>query len=112
MYYLCAMQNGNITIETLKANRERIIKFIGSRFSDTANMNACIKGTMNVMVRFHDNAQFSKLRPTMANIDKLTFVCFENWLKYEYRKTCTVSADHDAKMAAQYEANRWNTISF
>ena len=106
------MQNGNITIETLKANRERIISFISKRFSDRQNLNACIKGTMEIMVRYHDNAQFSKLKPTMANIDKLTNVCYELWLKLEYRKTCIVSAEHTQAMADAYEKRKWESVSF
>lgn len=107
------MQNDKITIETLKTNRERIISFISKRFSDRQNLNACIKGTMTKMVAMMEgNPKFSNIKPTMANVDKLTFSAFELWLKCNYRKECTVSAEHTEKMAAEYEARKWQSVSF
>lgn len=69
-----------MTLQDLTENRDRIIKNI-KRQVVYSNANDAVKGVMTKMVAFLGREEYSAMKATKANIDKLTAACVKSWIK-------------------------------
>lgn len=81
-----------MTLQDLTTNRERIIKRIQSYMTgDVTARHAMVKPVMAKMVAYLNREDVKILKPTMANIDKLTATVTNSWIKYNYASSMTQS---------------------
>lgn len=69
-----------MTLQDFSANRERIIKLI-AKIAPQAEA----KIVMERMVKLLTNPDYSVLKPTAGNIDKITRRAVELWAKLDYK---------------------------
>jgi hypothetical protein len=75
-----------MTTQDLTNNRDRIIRKIQFQMDgDSAARNQMVVPVMTKMVAYLNNTKYSEMKPTMANIDKLTVAAAISWIKYDYK---------------------------
>ena len=76
-----------MTLQDLTNNKDRITKKIQYQMlGDGTARQVMVKPVMAKMVAYlNSRAEYQAMKPTMANIDKLTSVCTLAWIKNDYK---------------------------
>jgi hypothetical protein len=101
-----------MTLQDLTNNRDRIIRNIQFQMSgDSAARKQMVIPIMTKMVAFLNNAKYSEMKPTMANIDKLTKSATESWIKYDYNPGSTMTTSEVNAFEIKREEAKYSSIS-
>lgn len=101
-----------MTLQDFTNNRERIIRKIQSKMNgDSAARQFMVKAVMTKMVSYLNREDYKSMKPTMANIDKLTLLVTLSWIKYDYKPSMTQS-EKEAFEDRREEAKRSSHSTF